>query len=620
MPAVKNSFFAEHEGGTVSSEYDEAGLNNGTLVSFFPGYESSAAMQATVTEKDGYARGIAKLAKTGWEHGEEVWWGGAIYLPVGFYAAKQGQIDMLRWDNFEQDAVETERCGIVMQTTDKKFRLVRIKETKEQKTLNLSGESVIGPEIKEGEWNFIDVRQVLSKTDGGGVNELWINGALVASSTVKNCSRSDLIVSRYRAGIAATNGAQTNDISVIVDDVYSGPERKGKLAIEAPNINTNVRQSTPWTMVLTKLDGTELNEVRMATARKLVMSLNKPSTASFTVRPDNPVLAPLFGEDTLLKVYEDTTLRFHGNVISSELATQEDGSAPTVQVNAADPAWRLSRRLLGLSSGGTEYKEIDKAKAARKMINELNTDTATYPTNPHTGIKLLAESEYSAGGTGTYTAGPYKSALGCINDLAHGFDGFDWYMAPIDGETATISEFTTPLIALFEAEAVYGGSSGAVFEHGYGQKNVRKLSYLRDLGGLANKAVHLPDEGLTEGEVKTATDPDSFKYRGRYEVVADGFGLVDSTLRQDWVDEVVRVRKNPRFVVGMTLDVDDHTGRVPQIGEDFWLGDLVQARSVIADATMFNGQVRVYQIQVDINNNGGGTVTPVLIDEEGSEL
>lgn len=364
--------------------------------------------------------------------------------------------------------------------------------------------------------------------------------------------------------------------------------------------------SNYWTMILTDLSGNEINEVRLATERKVIMSLNKPSTAAFSVRPDNPLLAPLFAEDTLLKVYQGSTIRFHGNVVSSELATQEDGSQPSVKVNAADPAWRLSRRILGQSSGGTKYTG-DKAKSARKMIVDLNAVS-------NTSIKLLAEGEYSSGGSGEYIAGPYKQALGCINDLAHGLDGFDWYMEP--------QEFSAGAIATFQAKVTYGGTSAAVFEHGYGSHSIRKLTYLRDLSGMANVVFHLPDDGFSEvgAEVKTATDAPSIALRNRYEVIADGFSLTDPTIRQNWVNEVVRVRKNPRFIVSATLDVDDRTGRVPQFGTDFWLGDLVAARSVIANNTMFNGAVRVYQIQVDINDNGGATVTPILIDEEGTEL
>lgn len=361
-----------------------------------------------------------------------------------------------------------------------------------------------------------------------------------------------------------------------------------------------------WTMILTDLGGEVINEVRQAQERKVVMSLNKPSTASFTVRPDNPILTDLFADDTLLKVYEDDELRFHGNVISSELGMQGDGSQPTVKVNAADPAWRLSRRILGQSAGGTSFTG-DKAKSARKMISELNAAGST-------GIALLAEAEYDSEGSGEYVAGPYKQALACINDLAHGLDGFDWYMEP--------QEYAAGAIVTFLAKGIYGGTGNAVFEHGSGARNVKNLTYLRDLSGLANVAFHLPDGGFEEpgAVVKSSSDATSIAHRGRYEMVADGFGLTDATLRQNWVDEVVRVRKNPRFIVSMSLDVDDGTGRVPKIKDDFWLGDLVQARSMINETIMFNGKVRVYQIQVEINQAGTGTVTPVLIDEEGTEL
>lgn len=374
-----------------------------------------------------------------------------------------------------------------------------------------------------------------------------------------------------------------------------------------------------WTYVLTNLSGKMLAEVRNAGERKVTMALNRASTASFSVRADNPVVNSLYADDTLLKIYEDKTLRFYGPIVSAELATQGAG---TVQVNAADPAWRLSRRISGQSKGGTAYTG-NSAKVARKILAELMTFSEEL-YNPHHGIKLKAESEYTGGGEISYTAGPYASSLTCLNDVANTLSGFDWYMAPIEGETANVTNksgsWTTPLIAEFEAETTYGGEAGAVFEYGYGQKNVRNMTYTRDLSILGNKAIHLPDDGLETGSVKEKIDIESVEHRGRFEAIADASGLNDSTLREKWLDAFIRVRKNPRFVVSMALDIDDGSGRVPQIGADFWLGDIVQARSVIDGTTLFNGKVRVYQIQVDINQAGTATVTPVLVDEEGGEL
>jgi hypothetical protein len=316
----------------------------------------------------------------------------------------------------------------------------------------------------------------------------------------------------------------------------------------------------------------------------------------------------IFAQDTMLQVWEDKTIRFYGNVVSSEYATADGGGQPTIKVNAANPAWKLSKRLLGLNNGGDAYSG-DKAKMAWKMLNKLNTDTGTYPTKPYTGIKLNSEASYSSGSTGSYTAGPYKSALSCINDLAHGIDGFDWYIAPLaeQGET----------IGLWEAKAVYGGSASGVFEHGYGSRNIKQITYLRDLGNLANKAFHLPDEGLGEGgaTVYVGSNSPSLEVRGRYEEVADAFGIVDGGLRQSWVDDVVKVKGNPRFVAGMTLDIDDGTGRVPHLGTEFWLGDMVTARAVVENVTLFNGQVRIYQINIAVNDAGTASITPILIEE-----
>lgn len=365
-----------------------------------------------------------------------------------------------------------------------------------------------------------------------------------------------------------------------------------------------------WTYDLANLDGTPVGEISNAVERTLTLGLNKPATASFTIRPDNEMMPYLFGGDRLLKVYEDGVLRFYGNIISSEYSSGGDESGNTVRCNAANPAWRLNKRLLGISKGGTIY-EGDKAKIARKMINELNTDTATYPLNLYTGIELLEEAAYFAGSTGKYVAGPYQTALSCINDLAHNITGFDWYIAPVDGKGTTIG--------VFEANNSFGDPSKAIFEHGSGSHNVRSLTFTRDLSDLVNNAYHLPDDGLEApgAEVRNKQDTTSITTHGRYETVADAFGLSDVALRDAWLEEVIRVKKNPRYVASMTLDIDDGTGRVPKLGTDFWLGDTVEARSVVEKNTMFDGLVRIYAVNISIAQSGTETITPILLDEEG---
>jgi hypothetical protein len=351
-----------------------------------------------------------------------------------------------------------------------------------------------------------------------------------------------------------------------------------------------------WTFVLCKLDGAPIGELQNATERALTVGLNRPAVASCTIAVSNELLSNLFVEDTLLQVWEDQTLRFYGYVLTPELSAGETMPG-TVKLNAADPAWRLARRVLGQSKGGTNFVG-DKADSTKKMIDELNVAGET-------GIKTQ---KVESGSTGTYIAGPYKEALTCINDLAHGFDGFDWYISPLDG--------AEPKLGLYEADATFGEERvNTAFEFGWGQNNVRALTFLRDKSNLTNRAFHLPDEGLETGEVLSKEDAAAIAAHGLFEEVTDGFGLVDKTLRNKWLEEVIRVKKNPRFVAGMTLDIQDETGRVPKIADDFWLGDLVNARAVIEDETLFNGKVRVYQIKIDINDAGTATITPILVEE-----
>src|SRR5512146_2418232 len=191
-----------------------------------------------------------------------------------------------------------------------------------------------------------------------------------------------------------------------------------------------------YTFVLCKSNGEAIGELRNCTERSLTLSINRVSTASFGILSSNPLLLNLFSEDTLLQVWDEGTLRFYGYVLTPELSTGTEGFL-TIKVNAVSPAWRLTRRVLGQSKGGTEYTG-DKAAASKTMIDELNAAGET-------GIKTAA---VESGSTGTYIAGPYKVALQCINDLAHGLDGFDWYMMPLFNQE--------PKLAAYEAKAVYG--------------------------------------------------------------------------------------------------------------------------------------------------------------------
>ena len=108
-----------------------------------------------------------------------------------------------------------------------------------------------------------------------------------------------------------------------------------------------------WSYVLTALDGTPIGEILNASERKVSLGLSRAATASFQIKAQNPRLLDLYEQDNLLQVWQDSTLRFWGPIVSANYATQEDGTDPTIAVNAVSPAWRLAKRLAGKSGKGT---------------------------------------------------------------------------------------------------------------------------------------------------------------------------------------------------------------------------------------------------------------------------
>lgn len=377
-----------------------------------------------------------------------------------------------------------------------------------------------------------------------------------------------------------------------------------------------------WSFLITDLTGVKLGSIQNAYERKYTANLSKPSTAAFQVRQDNEIVPYLFDsdEDYLLQVWQGTTLRMWGPIISANLAMTE-GQPPSIAVTAADPAWRMGNRYSWGAGAGFVQGPGDKAIQARELIGFQNSREGT--NNVKTGTGIAGSSDVS-GSTGSYSIQTGKSGLQGIQELSQGFDGFDWYIEPQTKPTYISPESANlyvPYIGVFRAASVVGEAKSVRFEYGTGSRNVRAINYLRDQTGRANLAINISEEGLEA----TANNPkpivsfgsvESFSRYGLYEQMAELSGVNNVAFREQYVKENVEVRKEPRRVLAMTSDIDDGTGRVPQFGVDYWLGDTVNAKAVLSNNfTVFDGITRVYSVEVTLNNAGTGIVTPILLEE-----
>lgn len=371
-----------------------------------------------------------------------------------------------------------------------------------------------------------------------------------------------------------------------------------------------------WSFVLTDMRGTRIGEFLNATERKYVANLSKPSTATLQIRKDNPFVQQLFSdsEDYLLQVWDDSTLRMWGPILTANIA-MTDGQPPSCVVTAADPAWRLKDRFYFGTSVGLALTG-DKGTMVGSILEYQNKRAS---------LGLTFGSDIS-GSTGTYTAGPYKEALACIQELGAGFDGFDWYVEPLkepthEGAYPGVNGYL-PQIGKLRLSAVVGGERpAAAFEYGVGRESMRAMNFLKDQTTRANLLLNVSEEGLeptvlnTSPLVNASAAATELERWGIYEDMAELSGVTDVTLRTQYVEEALRVRQFPRRVLSMTSDIDDGTGRVPKFGTDYWLGDTVPAKSYLEGVKIFSGNTRVYSVEVALNSAGTATVTPILVEE-----
>lgn len=353
-----------------------------------------------------------------------------------------------------------------------------------------------------------------------------------------------------------------------------------------------------WKFILTDLTGGGVGEVFDASERQVVRVLSGPSTASFKLLANNILLTDVLNRDLNLKCYRNDGLIFHGPIITTELAVDDPSGTPTIACGAVDPSWRFERRVSGKSASGTLFNGVDRLTAAETLISTANGDGET-------GVATIGQ---TCGTTSVYTAGPYKKLSECVADLGNTLNGFDWRIDP--------NEYSSGKIGSFVAAALLGAQQpNAVFEY-QGKGNMRVPNYQRGIVDLVNKVYSIPDDGPTSGlGVRSATDAQSVTDRGLYEEVVDTSGINNQTLRDAVLNDHILYRKNPKQVLTFSPDFNDGTGRVPEYGADYQVGDSVRGRVVYNNVQLIDGYVRLYKMQFDIDQNNKETLTPTVVNE-----
>lgn len=199
-------------------------------------YSGSASLKAHTQNSETcsgpYARGIFRANST--QHlveGSDFWFGAAIYLPAGFYAAHTGYTDLLRVDSYVHDdgtsVPYSERAEINFASWSNDSLYVRAARGGTARTL-------IGPispaSLPEGKWNWVEVHVKLSSAGGTAYTELKVNGSSLGSSKTANLFAGAAPLNRLRYGIVSANSAGSGNLTVYIDRASLSASERGPVS------------------------------------------------------------------------------------------------------------------------------------------------------------------------------------------------------------------------------------------------------------------------------------------------------------------------------------------------------------------------------------------------------
>lgn len=217
--AATTSMASLESGG--SNEFSQMSATSGSLTpTTDKAYDGTHSLHASYdgSGNNGYARGIQNVT---WGADDDVWYGGAYYLPQGYQASVKGGDDLLRWDNWGTYGSGAD-YGSLELWSDGQAHMVMGHYTGD-------GHELGQPfKLPEGRWAWIEVHSRFSATPGQALTEVYIDGRKVFSSTQPNTYGRP--ADRVRFGIVCiAMGKQTSPLSLWIDRLSVSDHQVGPL-------------------------------------------------------------------------------------------------------------------------------------------------------------------------------------------------------------------------------------------------------------------------------------------------------------------------------------------------------------------------------------------------------
>jgi hypothetical protein len=351
-----------------------------------------------------------------------------------------------------------------------------------------------------------------------------------------------------------------------------------------------------WRFIYADQNHLPVGELLNLYDREVNIPVSKLDTFTARARLDNPLADALMTSEGYIKGYRDNQLLYHGILVTAEESADKEKAS--VVINSASTGWNLQKRLANKYTGDRSFALLqppvatDRSLRALDLIQDANAEAPT-------GVSNSGDLVEPTGSQIDYPAPPYKPVLDCVRELSSGIDGFDWRFMPVEPDASgdSVAFAASAALGVFREEAI--------FEYGFGRNNLQSYRRVLARDGQATRIHNYGPNGPTDPQHLpiVRTDPAALARWGLLEDVALA-DITEDSLRAQLVSAHLTLRNSPREVVTFEPHIDPAgTGRMPQYGEEYEVGDFVLARAVVDRSIRFNGWFRVWAANFKIDSN-----------------
>lgn len=367
-----------------------------------------------------------------------------------------------------------------------------------------------------------------------------------------------------------------------------------------------------------------------ASNRSIVLGLNAPESAAFTINTHDLLAPAIIPVETCIVCYRNGELKWSGPVwtINETVADQQES------VNVTCVGWfqLLLERLLrtgavghGIEEGSpthgvgpTEttsaleqaYSSMEPQAIAQDLLERANYE---YPTGITVGIiepnpaKVKWNVKYQQ----------FQNIGQAIQQLSNTEGGFDFR---VDPATLKLNIYYKPVKA---GTTVFGRGqdrTNTVFGYGWGPKNLASLQRTIDGSALANQVTAVSSIGGVAGSHST---PSIARY-GLFQKQTSLPTVTGEIILEAYTAIEVLTLENPLPIYGfepLPLRAD---GNVPEVMGEYDIGDFVYLGANYGRMVVFNSAktgpqaVRVFGLTLSIDDNGNEKVASVQTTYQGT--